>query len=458
MLTNDSADLRPLPLRHAIGGIIVLVVVTVIIGGIASLSLAWVAPGIKSFPVVPRLGVQRALSPIDDVLRGAAPGSAEQGGGTASGDVRVIRLIGERIVLIVGGRPYRVIVNGSTTFDLEALVAEIADPAWIQETTPGQIDVMTGLVVDQGARLEISAPATETVVLDDRPGVLLGAIRGGHLVFDGVEVRSNSAGRPESQEYRPMVLATKGAAMRATDTAFTNLGWNWHGSYGVTWSDDATGGAVRSVFDSSFIGVYTSHVHGLHFFGCSFTNNDLYGLDPHSSSTDIVVDKALAANNKAHGIIFSQDVSGSMVKRSIARNNGENGIMMDARSTGNTITDNLVEDNAGDGIVTSDSGDTTIQGNTLRRNRVGLHIDPADGGTVLIDDNRILGNRLSYQGISLPDGNTEQENGGQWRFPELRAVWTVATVALGIGIVFVILGNRILRRRIVLRQRAGRHT
>jgi poly(beta-D-mannuronate) C5 epimerase len=106
-------------------------------------------------------------------------------------------------------------------------------------------------------------------------------------------------------------------------------------------------------------------VAGLRFARDTFRDNDLYGLDPHSYSHDLVVEHVVAKDIAAHGIIFSQYVTHSVVENSVSRHNGENGIMMNLGSGGNVIRDNRVYGNRGDGIVTEQSPRVTISGNLV---------------------------------------------------------------------------------------------
>lgn len=454
MRTNDGLEPRQTPVRRAGGGIFFLLVLAIIGGAIASLGLAWVRPGISRFQSVDREKYKRAPGPIPILLSGQPPTLEQTDNAPPSPAIKVIRMFGTRVDLIAGGKLARTIPTKTPVTTLRGLVGVVGDPTWIAATTPGQIELMVGLVVDRSAQLTIAAPDVTRFVLADRDGVMVGAQQGGRLTFDGVTVESDTAWPADIRKYRPFVIASENANLDAKDTKFTNLGWDWRASYGVAWVNGATGSAVRTVFQKSLFGVYTSRVSGLKFLKCVFRDNEIYGFDPHTSSSNLHVEESLAEGNGAHGIIFSEDVVDSVVKNSVSRRNGENGIMMDLRSTGNVIEGNLVEYNKGDGIVTSKSPNVRIKGNVIRHNRVGIRIDAGDVSTVSASGNSISENRLSHEGIALKSSNKTWSNGGQWRAGVLVKVWLFAGAAFVVGALVVLLGSALLRRRVVAQTRA----
>src|SRR4029450_11484570 len=96
------------------------------------------------------------------------------------------------------------------------------------------------------------------------------------------------------------------------------------------------------------------------------------GLDPHTGSTRLVVEDNQAFQNKAHGIVFSEDVPDGVVRRNRTYANGGNGIVLDERSDRNTVSGNLAEGNRGDGIVILGSSDNLGRGHVRRPHRAGV--------------------------------------------------------------------------------------
>jgi parallel beta-helix repeat protein len=132
------------------------------------------------------------------------------------------------------------------------------------------------------------------------------------------------------------------------------------------------------------------------FRGNTFRDNTVYGLDPHTGSTRLVVEDNRAFRNWVHGIVFSEDVTDGIVRRNHSFANGDNGIVMDERSDRNTISENLVEGNGDDGIVLLGSSDNLVRGNTVRGNRIGIRAN-LRGGRNRVEHNKVSGNRVGIE-------------------------------------------------------------
>ena len=158
----------------------------------------------------------------------------------------------------------------------------------------------------------------------------------------------------------------------------------------------STGGATDSVFHHNFFGAYTYQAQGLVFRGNVFRDNQLYGLDPHTGSRRLVVERNQAYRNGAHGIVFSEDVTDGVVRGNRSFANGDNGIVLDERSDRNTVSGNLVEGNEGDGIVLLGSSDNLVRGNVVRRNRVGIRVNLRSGDN-RVQRNQLAGNRIGVE-------------------------------------------------------------
>jgi parallel beta-helix repeat protein len=154
------------------------------------------------------------------------------------------------------------------------------------------------------------------------------------------------------------------------------------------------------VFHHNFFGAYTYQSHGLVFRGNVFRDNDVYGLDPHTGSTRLVVEGNRAYRNRVHGIVFSEDVTDGVIRGNRAYANGDNGIVVDERSDRNTVSGNVAEGNGDDGIVILGSSGNLVRDNVVRRNRVGIRVNLRSGHN-RVQRNRVSGNRI---GIELYGG------------------------------------------------------
>jgi mannuronan 5-epimerase len=204
---------------------------------------------------------------------------------------------------------------------------------------------------------------------------------------------------------------------------------------------NSTGTMTGTTFENSFIGAYTAQSHDITFLNDTFRGNKLYGLDPHTYTTRLLIDTVTAEHNGAHGIIFSDGVTDSLVTNSISRNNGENGIMMDKFSGNNVIVNNTVTGNTGDGLVTAASPHNVFSGNTVSDNRVGVRLNDNDAANTTLTNNTVTFNRgyvaeSGDQPWELPSGNTEHDNGGELN---MAAIWWVAAATGGAIIVSALL-------------------
>jgi mannuronan 5-epimerase len=390
---------------------------------------------LHSFVPVPRPAYIRAPDPIDAVEQGLPPTSTLRLPKRPNSSIRAIQVFSNQIRLLRGGQPFgQPIVNGPY-MSLETVANLVGNPDWIAESKH-VIILRAALIVEPGARLDIEAPETTMLHLEDRPGVFLG-IGGGTVSLRGITVDSEPPGRTGvtpargGGRYRPFILARLGGRLTIAHSRLLGLGYDWNGSYGVSWMAHAAGQATGSTFERGFIGVYTDHVDAITLRGNTFRRNQLYGLDPHSYSSRLLIERNRAVENAGHGIILSNHVHGTVVRQNFSSDNGENGIMIDGQSSNNLIQGNIVEGNRGDGIVLSDSPANDLLDNQILRNRVGLHATGDVAGERL-EGNRLAGNGLRLQGIDARgnvDHSTSGSEGG-WRSGAVRVIWLAAGALL----------------------------
>jgi parallel beta-helix repeat protein len=268
---------------------------------------------------------------------------------------------------------------------------------WIEETAPGTFLLRVSLVQAPGSVLSFARPAVRQVRLLDDPEVYLSAM-GATGRFAGVTVTSwdPRRGGPATDPAtpRPFVEYAEGSDLRIDRSTFAYLGSDRSSAYGVNWRR-STGAATGSTFAHNFFGAYTYQARGVVFRGNVFRDNAVYGLDPHTGSTRLVVEDNRAFGNRVHGIVFSEDVTDGVVRGNHAYANGDNGIVLDERSDRNTVSGNLVEGNGRDGIVVIGSSGNLVRANLVRRNRVGIRVNLRSGA------NRVQGNELSGNRIGV---------------------------------------------------------
>ncbi|ONH60525.1 hypothetical protein CcI49_10610 [Frankia sp. CcI49] len=371
-----------------------------------------------------------SYDPLSNVILGLPPNTIDVRDSAPAPDIRGITLRRTEIALVAGGELVRSIPLAGPVTGLPDVVRAVDDPSWIDQDGHGKVTLHAALIVSPGGSLTVTAPVTD-LVMTVRRGVLLG-VDGGRLTLNGVNVRPDTAGgdvnRHAVDERRPFIVATHQAHLAITRSHLSYLGRDWNSSYGVAWSDGSTGSMTHSEVDHSFIGTYTDHARDVLIEQNWFHDNTLYGVDPHSYSTNISVRHNVSERNGRHGIIFSDFVTGGVVEGNITRDNRLNGIMMDASSTGNRIIGNTSTGNRGDGIVLASSPDNVLANNMVTGNRVGIHAR-GDRANVQVRGNTVEGNQLASQGVELA-GNTVRDNGDQWRPRVLIGIWSAVPLVV----------------------------
>jgi mannuronan 5-epimerase len=385
------------------------------------------------------------ISAPDPVLRaegGLDPNSTDQAPGLPRPDIRTIVVDDKSVSLVAGGATVRSLPVAEPATTPARLAELIGDDSWIALSASGEVTLNAALVMEHGTTLTAAAPL-KRLVLSARPGVFVGGAEA-TLEFTGVEVTASDADVPGEGEVgagsRPFVIA-QGGTMRATHATFRNLGRDWTGSYGVSWTKGATGGATGSVFEHGFMGIFAATAIDVRFDGNVLRGNTLYGLNAHQISAGVSITGNTVEDNGRTGVMLSDAVTGGVVRANTVRDNGQDGIMLVDGSDGGAVTDNLVTGNASDGIAVAGSDGVTVTGNTLLDNRVAIDVHSGSTGTAAYS-NVIDGNGAATQGTD-PAGNVVLANGDHWRPWVLVLIWALA-VAAAAGL--VLLTRRVRRR------------
>ena len=288
--------------------------------------------------------------------------------------VRVIAVRPTTIELRQGGQILRTIPRPfGTHTQLSEVTAAVADPAWLSNPDPGVYRLSAALILWRGVGLDVPSGGTTLHVVTGETRFL--AIDGSATsTIDGltVDVEGAPAGWAGPRVQRPFVLFDEAAVVHVTNSRFVDLGWDSNGTLGVAFNRGATGSIRRSTIDGNFIGLYTQYCSGLRFVGNVVSNSHVYGIDPHTSSRNLLIKDNVSIRNRSHGIILSTGVTNSRVVGNRSTRNHENGVVMDNHSTNNTIAGNQIDHNDGDGIALTDSPHTSILNNRIEHNRIGI--------------------------------------------------------------------------------------
>jgi parallel beta-helix repeat protein len=394
------------------------------IGGLRRLTVAGVAAGVVvTFPIAagpassavakpPPVAPDRATIKMRP-SQFAVVDKPHQLAGTTR---RHIVLRTDRVDLMVGprvlwsGKLSAVGVRAGATVelpDVARLVARSPQPDWLTEESEGVWLLRAALAQAAGTHLSIAEPRVKELrMLTGKMVYLVGV--SSKVSVTGVTVtswRPEGGPDPKAGIARPFVsYDRKGAVIEATRSRFTHLGGNGTMAYGVSWGRGSTGSAIDSTFDHNYFGAYTNAAVGVVFRGNVFRENDLYGLDPHTNSRRLKIDRNESYRNGKHGIILSEHVVDSTITNNRTYENAANGIMMDDRSDNNVITGNRTWHNGGDGIVLQNSSGTTVRRNTVAGNRLGVRIGGASLSNT-VTENQMINNQ---RGVEVYNGPPTQ--------------------------------------------------
>ncbi|MDX6254030.1 MAG: mannuronan 5-epimerase [Frankiales bacterium] len=398
-----------------------------------------------------RLSYVPSYDPIQDVTLGLPMDSGSNKVQLPDKHIRALLVYPTSIILATGGKNSKVISTATPVTTLAELVSLVDDPSWIKQTG-SVITMYAAAVFEKGMHISVTAPTTTEVTMQADPGVFLAVNTRSRLDIDGVYIHASNQDTPNAGSRvavradlgRPFVLANDNSTMTVANSTFRYLGRDWNSSYGLAWEKGSSGSVSNSLFEHNFIGIYTDHTDGLKIEDSQFYFNSLYGIDPHSFSTNLLIERNISNYNGRHGIIGSDHVTNTIVRNNTTIGNGLNGIMMDEFSDGNHIEQNTVTGNKGDGIVMASSSKNLITDNVVEHNRVGLHVRGESSGNSFAD-NTVAHNQMAAQGVSL-HGNNGYGNGGDWSAARIVAVWVI-TLLIAVLLVLATMANSLRRIR-----------
>lgn len=295
------------------------------------------------------------------------------------------------------------------------------------------------MLVSRGATLTIAAPDVQTLHLrSDKQVVVHIRVEDARLLIHGVRVSSwdITTNKPDTNpdDNRAFIFAKNNSRMDIIQSDIAYLGTpvetEGASSRGVSWRITAnrvgvymvTGNVIGNTFHHNYYAIYTFGATGMHIAGNTLHDNDVYGIDPHDDSNNLLIEGNVAKFNGKHGIIISARCNYNVIRNNMSYGNKGHGIMVDRKSSYNLIEGNLVSNNI-DGIIISDqsiqniarynaawrntngitvrmgSEQNSIAGNTVASNQKGLNIVASENRIV---NNRIMRNDLA---ISLKNGS-----------------------------------------------------
>jgi parallel beta-helix repeat protein len=339
-------------------------------------------------PTPPPLDRKQVAAPVVDNPAQPCVQEAPAGEGAAAAeptglDVRFDRA--NNLIDVVAG----------TGVTLPAIAAKVGDPAALREVAPGEWQLGADLVVRGGADVQISTPEVRWLKLTSDPGRFASVqALGGKLDVSGscVTSWSDTQGSADTgyDDGRSFLLARDGAQMTISHAELHYLGHGDVESYGLSWRMAGTGGGISdSLVSNLYYGLYTYQVSGLSVVDNEFRNNVLYGIDPHTGSAKLDIERNTVHDNGKHGIILAEDCVDSVIRDNVVYRNAHHGIVLYLRSDRNLVEGNETFDNSAQGININEAG-----GNTLRANKVYDNGETGVGITQLAQGNSVVDNQV----------------------------------------------------------------
>jgi parallel beta-helix repeat protein len=265
-------------------------------------------------------------------------------------------------------------VSAGQDVTLKALSRAVSNPAALREVGPGEWLLGADLVVARGASVRIAAPEARWLKLRSEPGKFV-SVRalGGALDIQGTCVTSWDSGQKradtEQADGRGYLLARDGGQMNIDHAELRFLGHGAAESYGVSWRTAGTGGSItHSVVSDLYFGLYTNAVDGLVVRDNEFYNNALYGIDPHTGSRNLRIERNVVHDNGKHGIILAEDCTDSVIRDNVVYRNRHHGIVLYQGSDRNTVENNDSFLNAAQGINVNESSENVVRANRVFQN------------------------------------------------------------------------------------------
>ena len=317
-------------------------------------------------------------------------------------------------VLVLGGRPDPYALN-----DLAGRFPQV-----FTTLSDSSLLVTMPVVVGPGATLRINSATTPVVrfASGDSNYATLVAVDATVSVEGSAEARVTLTSYDPATELADEEIAdgrsyvvSFGGRMQLDHTDSSALGFLLGESSGVAWMTrqgrSATGGALQSTFTNNYFGAYASGADGLVISGSSFMDNTVYGFDPHTGTTNTVIEDSQAARNGRHGFIFSAECDDNLIRNSQSYLNGGAGFVIDdgnddaeepLRPSNNNVLDGVsAANNRATGIVIEGGTGNSVLRSNLDGNPIGVWVKNAAAATAVADTSIA---RSEQAGIRLDAG------------------------------------------------------
>jgi parallel beta-helix repeat protein len=292
----------------------------------------------------------------------------------------------------------KITLSGGDGVTLTALSKAVANPAALDQPNPGEWLLGANLEVVNGASLVVAAPEVSWLKMSSgTKGYISIKVLGGKFNVNGTCITSWDTDKKtvddQYQDGRAFLLARDGGQMNIDRAELRFLGHSETESYGLAWRLEGSGGSItNSIISHLYFGLYSFEVGGLVVTDNEVFSSVVYGIDPHTGSHDMKIQRNVVHDNGKHGIILAEDCVNSVISDNIVYRNQHHGIVLYLRSDKNTIENNETFDNLAQGININESSNNVVRNNKVYNNTesgIGIGQNASD---ILVEHNDIRGN------------------------------------------------------------------
>jgi len=298
----------------------------------------------------------------------------------------------------------------------------------ISQLGPKKFLLNKPLFIQDNIQVDITSDTVTNLLLRSSPNYDITTLtfQNSEALIKGVSVSSfdPATSRPDTNytDGRSFVRAYENSRMDVIDSNFSYLGMGLKqlrnpptesslkfvpdgGVYGISWRISSgtygqqivTGWVQNSTFEHNYIGGFTFGASGMMWQGNLFTNNTVYGLDPHDDSDNATIEDNRFISNGKHGFIVSKRCDYNVIKDNVSVDNTLHGFMLHDNSDYNIIENNISIGNS-DNFVILGSSFNQISNNKSynpRNSAIRINTGPDEGKVSL--DNYVV-NNLIYGG------------------------------------------------------------
>lgn len=291
----------------------------------------------------------------------------------------------------------KITLNSGEGVTISALSEAVDDSAALTEVAPGEWLLGADLEILGGGSLQMTAADARWLKMSSSPqGYVSIKVLGGKMTVNGTCITSWDADKravdDQHQDGRAFLLARDGGQMTIDRAQLRYLGHSETESYGLAWRVGSGGGITNSVISNLYFGLYTFEVDGLAVTDNEVFSSVVYGIDPHTGSKNLKIERNVVHDNGKHGIILAEDCTDSVIRDNIVYNNQHHGIVLYLRSDRNVIENNETFNNLAQGININESSDNIMRSNRVYNNTEdGIGIGQGAQGN-LVEKNEIRSN------------------------------------------------------------------